>query len=56
MDAENVGGFPMNGMSVQSVVSLIADCGGTLLHMDSDRSCGDDWMSYRYVVRTRAER
>jgi SAM-dependent methyltransferase len=55
-DAENLGGFPMNGMSVHSVVGLIADCGGTLLHIDSDRSCGDDWMSYRYVVRTRAER
>jgi SAM-dependent methyltransferase len=54
-DAENLGGFPMNGMSVQSVVDLIADCGGTLLHVDSDRSCGDDWMSYRYVVRNRAE-
>jgi SAM-dependent methyltransferase len=54
-DAENLGGFPMNGMSVQSVVSLIADCGGTLLHVDSDRSCGDDWMSYRYVVRNRTD-
>jgi SAM-dependent methyltransferase len=54
-DAENLGGFPMNGMSVQRVVNLIADCGGTLLHIDSDRSCGDDWMSYRYVVRNRAE-
>jgi SAM-dependent methyltransferase len=55
-DAENLGGFPMNGLGVQSVVGLIADCGGTLLHIENDRSCGDDWMSYRYVVRNRAER
>ena len=54
-DTENLGGFPMHGMRVQSVADLIAECGGTLLHIESDRSCGDDWMSYRYVVRNRAE-
>jgi SAM-dependent methyltransferase len=55
-DTENLGGFPMYGLSVQNVVDLIANCGGTLLHIENDRSCGDDWMSYRYIVRNRGER
>jgi SAM-dependent methyltransferase len=54
-DAENLGGFPMHGLSVHAVVDLVAECGATLLHIENDRSCGDDWMSYRYVVRNRAE-
>jgi SAM-dependent methyltransferase len=50
-DSENLGGFPMHGLSVDSVVRLVAECGGTLLHVENDRSCGEDWESYRYVVR-----
>jgi len=38
-------------MAVHSVVGLIADHGATLLHVENDRSCGDDWVSYRYFVR-----
>ena len=54
-DAENLGGFPMHGLSVNSVVGLLADCGAALLHIENDRSCGEDWMSYRYFVGKRAE-
>jgi len=54
-DAENLGGFPMHGLSLDRVVRLIADCGGTLLHVENDRSCGEDWESYRYVVRNQGE-
>jgi SAM-dependent methyltransferase len=43
--------FPMFGVRLSSVVQLIADCGGTLLHIENDRTCGEDWVSYRYIVR-----
>ena len=41
----------MYGIPLNVVVATIAGCGGTLLHVENDRSCGDDWMSYRYFVR-----
>jgi len=50
-DVDDPGDFPMFGMAVHSVVGLIADHGATLLHVENDRSCGDDWVSYRYFVR-----
>ena len=43
--------FPMHGVRLNAVVRLIADCGGTLLHVENDRTCGEDWVSYRYIVR-----
>ena len=46
----------MYGVPLHTVVRLIADCGATLLHIENDRSCGDDWMSYRYVVRAAQSR
>ena len=43
--------FPMFGVRLNSVVQLIAESGGTLLHVENDRTCGEDWISYRYIVR-----
>lgn len=45
------GTFPMFGVRLSSVVQLIADCGGTLLHVENDRTCGEDWVSYRYIAQ-----
>jgi hypothetical protein len=50
-DVDDPGDFPMFGVPVHSVAGLIADHGATLLHVENDRSCGDDWVSYRYFVR-----
>ena len=46
-EVDDPGDFPMHGMPLDSVVALIADQGVTLLHVENDRSCGDDWVSYR---------
>ena len=54
--AEDPGEFPMYGVPVNEVVRLIADHGATLLHIENDRSCGDDWVSYRYFVRAAESR
>jgi hypothetical protein len=49
--ADDSEAFPMFGVRLNSVVRLIADCGGTLLHVENDRTCGEDWVSYRYTAR-----
>jgi hypothetical protein len=49
--ADDAEAFPMFGVPLNSVVQLIADCGGTLLHVENDRTCGEDWVSYRYIAR-----
>jgi SAM-dependent methyltransferase len=46
------GEFPMYGVPLDTVVRLVAGHGATLVHVENDRSCGDDWVSYRYFVRT----
>ncbi len=51
MDVDDPGEFPMYGVPVNSVAGLIAGEGATLLHIENDRSCGDDWVSYRYFVQ-----
>jgi SAM-dependent methyltransferase len=43
--------FPMFGVRLNSVVQLIAESGGTLLHVENDRTCGEDWVSYRYIAK-----
>jgi 2-polyprenyl-3-methyl-5-hydroxy-6-metoxy-1,4-benzoquinol methylase len=48
---EDPGEFPMYGVPLDTVVQLIEANAGTLLHVENDRSCGDDWVSYRYFVR-----
>jgi hypothetical protein len=49
--ADDSEAFPMFGVPLHSVVQLIADCGGNLLHVENDRTCGEDWVSYRYIAR-----
>jgi SAM-dependent methyltransferase len=49
--AENPGDFPMYAVDMNTVTGLIASHGGTLLHIENDRSCGEDWVSNRYFVR-----
>jgi SAM-dependent methyltransferase len=51
LDIDRPGEFPMYGLPLDAVVRLIAAGGATLLHIENDRSCGDDWVSYRYFVR-----
>ena len=51
MDVDDPGEFPMYGVPLHSVVGLLTEHGATLLHIENDRSCGDDWVSYRYFVR-----
>jgi hypothetical protein len=56
MDVDDPGEFPMYGVPLNTVASLIADHGATLLHIENDRSGGEDWVSYRYFVRTAGSR
>ena len=53
---DDPGEFLMFGIPVNVVVRLIADCGATLIHIENDRSGGDDWVSYRYFVRAPGSR
>jgi 2-polyprenyl-3-methyl-5-hydroxy-6-metoxy-1,4-benzoquinol methylase len=48
---DDPGEFPMYGVPLNTVVQLIEASAATLLHVENDRSCGDDWVSYRYFVR-----
>ena len=50
-EVDNPGDFPMHGVPLDAVVRLIAEQGATLLHIENDHSCGDDWVSYRYFIR-----
>jgi hypothetical protein len=52
-DVDHPGDFPMHGVALDSVVRLIAEQRATLLHIENDRSAGDDWVSYRYFIRNR---
>jgi hypothetical protein len=47
------GDFPMHGVHTDVVLQLIAAGGGELLERTADRSCGQEWISYRYFVRKR---
>jgi SAM-dependent methyltransferase len=51
--AADPGDFPMHGVHTDVVSQLIAAGGGELLERTADRSCGQDWISYRYFVRKR---
>jgi len=53
-DLDDPTAFPMYGIETDTVTRLIADHGADLVHVENDRSCGDDWVSYRYFVRKRA--
>jgi len=48
------GDFPMHGVHRDTVVALVARHGATLHHTEDDRSCGQDWVSFRYFVSNRA--
>ncbi len=49
---DDPGAFPMYGIETDALRELIAAQGGTVLHAERDPSCGDEWVSYRYFVRT----
>lgn len=51
--APDPGDFPMYGVPTREVRALLAAGGGDLFHVEDDRSCGDDWVSYRYFVKKR---
>jgi SAM-dependent methyltransferase len=43
--------FPMYGIRREDVLALLAEAGLEVVAVDDDRSCGDDWISYRYFAR-----
>jgi SAM-dependent methyltransferase len=51
LGVDDPGEFPMHGVALDAVAALIAEHGATLLHVENDRSCGEDWVSYRYFAR-----
>jgi SAM-dependent methyltransferase len=51
LTAEPPGDFPMFGIPVETVAETIARAGAKLLRTEPDRSCGREWISYRYFVR-----
>lgn len=53
LTAADPGDFPMHGITTDRVEQLIAAAGGELVLKADDHSCGDSWISYRYVVRKR---
>lgn len=53
-DMVDPGEFPMYGVPLNTIAGLIADHDAILLHVDSDLSGGEDWVSYRYFVRAAA--
>jgi SAM-dependent methyltransferase len=48
---ETPGPLPMHGIHRDVVVRLVEEAGGTLIHVDVDERCGNEWVGYRYVVR-----
>jgi SAM-dependent methyltransferase len=42
--------FPMFGIPQHEVLKLMAACLMKVIAVDDDRSCGDDWISYRYYA------
>jgi hypothetical protein len=45
--------FPMFGIPQDEVLELLSACSMEVIAIDDDRSCGDDWISYRYFARKR---
>jgi SAM-dependent methyltransferase len=45
--------FPMFGIPQDEVLELLSACSMEVIAVDDDRSCGDDWISYRYFTRKR---
>ena len=43
--------FPMYGIPRENVLALLADASLEVVAVDDDRSCGEDWISYRYFAR-----
>jgi hypothetical protein len=42
--------FPMFGIPREEVLKLLGACSMKVVAVDDDRSCGDDWISYRYYA------
>jgi SAM-dependent methyltransferase len=42
--------FPMFGIPREEVLKLLPACSMKVIAVDDDRSCGDDWISYRYYA------
>jgi hypothetical protein len=40
----------MFGIPREEVLTLLAACSMKVIAVDDDRSCGDDWISYRYYA------
>jgi hypothetical protein len=47
--------FPMFGIPREEVLKLLAACSMKVVVVDDNRSCGDDWISYRYYAIKPAE-
>ena len=50
-DAVDPQEFPMYGFPREDVLALLDDASLEVVAVDDDRSCGEDWISYRYFAR-----
>lgn len=55
-DAVDPREFPMYGIPREDVLALLADASLEVVAVDNDRSCGEDWISYRYFARKPSSR
>ncbi len=51
-ESADPGEFPMHGIEREAIVELIARLDGRLVHIEDDHSCGAEWISFRYYVRS----
>ena len=51
---EPPGPLPMHGLHHDVVKRLMGDNGATLVHLEIDERCGQEWVGYRYFVRKNA--
>jgi SAM-dependent methyltransferase len=45
------GDFPMNGIPQAEITDFIARHHGRLIHIEDDKSAGNEWVSFRYYVQ-----
>jgi hypothetical protein len=52
-DTEDIEPFPMHCVKRAQVLEIIAQHGGTLVHIEDGLRAGVEWVDYRYFVRNR---
>ena len=41
----------MHGVFKDEVIKLLTECGGKIIHIEDDKSLGEDWESFKYCVQ-----